>query len=71
MYKVQTFSPRSLGQRHTRTHGVGDDTTITKRDDAIQLARVLIEDRADVEYAIVWQRRGKRWGQCFDTRHGY
>lgn len=71
MYKVQTFSPLSLGQRQTRTHGIDDDTTITKRDDAVQIAHVLVEEHADVAYAIVWQRRGKRWGKCFDTRHGY
>jgi hypothetical protein len=71
MYTVQTFSPLTRGTRHTRTYGLDDDTLLTVRDDAVQWALLLTETRADAEYALVWQRRGPRWGICFDTRHGY
>lgn len=76
MYRVQTFSPLALGKRSTRTYynPTGNDEAdelFGSRDQAREFAGYLADHRSDVSYAIVWERRGKKWGTCFDTRHGY
>jgi hypothetical protein len=61
MYKVRWFSVEPSGT-YART---SDAAT---RDEAIRLAR---EYAAMGMRAIVFERRGRRWGTAFDTAVGY
>jgi hypothetical protein len=65
MTRIQWFFSDDMG---------GGVITHTPRPGTVQEGRTVIEQAfADGfnGYALVWEKRGRRWGVAFDSRHGY